>query len=130
MSEVLSTHSLADFKEDYDTQGIIFTNLDQAMDHCADLGEEIVKTESWGKTESLEDIFYILNEKSVIGSDLVNRMIAMYRIRRDRVEDKIEENDLELVDEILRQDLEDIQQYLREVGEYYRRRRKPPKELS
>jgi len=66
----------------------------------------------------LEDLFYLLQEKGVIDSDLVDRMIAIYRIRWAMIEEKIEQGDFKLVDEILQQNFEDINLFLKEVKEF------------
>ena len=58
-----------------------------------------------------------MQEKRAIDSDLVDQMIAMYRVRPDLIIENLEKNDLALVDEILRQNLADINLYLKHMEE-------------
>ncbi|MDW7681992.1 MAG: HepT-like ribonuclease domain-containing protein, partial [bacterium] len=81
-------------------------------------GVEFVKQQGWKEPDTLEELFYLLQEQAVIDSDLVDQMIAMYRVRPDLIIHNLEKNDLELVDEILRQNLADIRLYLKQVKEY------------
>jgi len=97
----------------------ILQDLRKAKDLCYDLGEQVFQNQGWKIPDELEDLFYQLQEKGVIDSDLVDQMIAMYRLRQNLIIEKIEENDLALVDEIIRQDLADIDLYLREIREYF-----------
>jgi len=113
----LTDQSFAAYQEDYLTQGKIMDNLKQAQDKCYDLGEDIVQKYGWDQPETLEDLFYLLQEKGVIDSDLVDQMIAMYRLRGDLIEDKLEKEDYKLVDEILQQNFEDMNLFRKEVKE-------------
>ncbi len=126
----LAARSFETYQDDYLAQGAILQNLKQAKDLCYDLGRDIIQQQGWGEPKTLEDIFYILQEKGVIDSDLVDQMIAIYRLRELKVIEKIDENDLDLVDQILRQDLADIDLYLHEIKEFFnelaRKKKKQP----
>jgi len=113
----LDNKSFADCNEEARDQ--ILQDLRKAKDLCYDLGEQVFQNQGWKIPDELEDLFYQLQEKGVIDSDLVDQMIAMYRLRQNLIIEKIEENDLALVDEIIRQDLADIDLYLREIREYF-----------
>ena len=114
----LTDQSFAAYKDDYITQGEILDNLKVAQNKCYDLGMDIVQQLGWNEPETLEDLFYLLQEKDVIDSDLVDQMIAMYRVRPDLIIESFEKNDLALVDEILRQNFEDIHLFLKQVKEF------------
>ena len=114
----LTEQSFADYKDDYITQGEILDNMKQAQDRCYDLTVEIIRKKGWKKPENLEDLFYLLQEKGVIGSDLVDKMIAIYRIRWALIEEKIEDGDYKLVDEILKQNFEDMNLFIKQVREF------------
>ena len=83
---------------------------------------DVVQKYGWKEPETLEKLFYLLQEKAVIDSDLVDQMIAMYRLRWDLIEEKIEQGDYKLVDEIMGLNLEDINLYFTQVKEYNRAR--------
>ncbi|MBC8180168.1 DUF86 domain-containing protein [candidate division KSB1 bacterium] len=104
----LTKKSFAVYKENYITQGKILDNMKQAQEKCYDLGMNIVQQFGWKKPEKLEDLFYLLQEKGVIDSDLVDKMIAIYRIRWGLIEDNLEKDDYKLVHEILMQNFEDM----------------------
>ncbi len=114
----LTDQSFAAYKDDYITQGEILDNLKVAQNKCYDLGMDIVQQFGWNKPETLEDLFYLLQEKDVIDSDLVDQMIAMYRFRWDLIEDNIEKCDYKLVDEIIWQNFDDINLFLKELEEF------------
>lgn len=73
-----------------------------AMDCCSDLGIETDREYGWQEPESLEDLFYRLGEKGVIDSDLVDQMIAMYRIRWMIIQEKLEEGVHQLAHQIVK----------------------------
>ena len=114
----LTDQSFAAYKDDYITQGEILDNLKVAQNKCYDLGMDIVQQLGWNEPETLEDLFYLLQEKDVIDSDLVDQMIAMYRLRWDLIEDNLEKGDYKLVEEILQQNFEDMNLFLKEVKEF------------
>ena len=89
-----------------------------AQDGCYDLGIDIVREYGWKEPENLENLFYLMQEKAVIDSDLVNQMIAMYRLRRELIEEKIEQGDYKLVHEILMQNIEDMNLFIKQIGEF------------
>jgi len=114
----LTEQSFADYEDDYITQGKILDNMKKAQEKCYDLGMEIVQQFGWKKPEKLENLFYLLQEKGVIGSDLVDKMIAIYRIRWGLIEDNLEKGDYKLVHEIVKQNFEDMNLFIKQVGEF------------
>jgi len=106
------------YKDDYITQGKILDNMKQAQDKCYELTVEVIQKNGWKKPEKLEDLFYLLQEKGVIGSDLVDKMIAIYRLRWGLIEDNLEKDDYKLVHEILKQNFEDMNLFIKQVREF------------
>ena len=90
----LTEQSFAAYQDDYLTQGKILDNLKVAQDKCYDLGMDLVQQFGWKEPDTLEDLFYLLQEQAVIDSDLVDQMIAMYRVRPDLIIHNLEKNDL------------------------------------
>ena len=114
----LTDYSFAVYKDDYITQGKILDSLKRAKELCYDMGVELVKQQGWKEPDTLEDLFYLLQEQAVIDSDLVDQMIAMYRLRWGLIEENIEKGDYKLVDEILQQNFKDMNLFLKEVKEF------------
>jgi len=77
---------------------------------------EVIQKNGWKKTEYPEDLFYLLQEKGVFDSDLVDKMIEIYRIRWGLIEDNLEKGDFKLVNEILKQNFEDMNLFIKGVG--------------
>lgn len=116
--------SFSSFQNDNLAQGEILDNLQQAKDHCYDLGMAIVRQYGWNAPETLEELLDLLNQHAVIDSDLVDQMIAMYRFRGMSIKDKLEANDLDMVDQIIRQDLADMGLFHKQVKEFVAARSK------
>ena len=72
----------------------------------------------WNALETLEELLDLLNKHAVIDSDLVDQMIAMYRLRGMSIKEKLDANDFDMVDQIIRQDLADMELFLKQVKEY------------
>ena len=79
---------------------------------------DIVQQFGWNQAENLEDLFFLLQEKDVIDSDLINHMIAMYRLRWGLIKDNLEKENYKLVEKILKQNYDDIHLFLEQVGEF------------
>ena len=114
----LTEKSFAVYKDDHITLGKILDNMKQAQDRCYEVTAEIIQKNGWKKPENLEDLFFLLQKKGVIDSDLVDKMIAIYRIRWGLIEEKIEDGDYKLVYEILKQNFEDMNLFVKQVGEF------------
>ena len=68
---------------------------------------DIVQQFGWNQAENLEDLFFLLQEKAVIDSDLVDQMIAMYRLRWGLIEDNLEKENYKFVEKIFQQNFEE-----------------------
>ncbi len=111
--------SLVAFKDDMDIQDIVLHNLQLAVQGCIDLGSHIISDEGWGIAGSLNEIFYILQEKGVIKTDLTEKMVSMVGFRNILVHEYQDVN-MDIVYNILRAHLKDIDGYLLAVIDHFR----------
>jgi len=111
--------SLDFFKEDLDVQDIVLHNLQLAVQGCIDIGSHIISDEGWGVAGSLNEIFYILQDKGVITHDLTEKMVSMVGFRNILVHE-YEEVDLNIVYDILCSHLKDIDEYLLAVVNHFK----------
>lgn len=111
--------SLTTFKEDLDIQDIVLRNLQLAIQGCIDIGSHIISDEGWGVAGSLNEIFYILQDKGVISARLVEKMVSMVGFRNILVHE-YEVVNLDIVYNILQTRLGDIEEFLLAVVEYFR----------
>ncbi len=107
------------FKIDLDTQDIVLHNLQLAIQGCIDIGSHIISDEGWGIAGSLNEVFYILQEKGVIKADLTEKMVSMVGFRNVMVHE-YEDVNLNIVYDILRAHLKDIDEYLLAVVDYFK----------
>lgn len=111
--------SLDDFKADFDLQDIVLHNLQLAIQGCIDIGSHIVADEGWGVAGSFSEIIYILQEKGVIDSDLTEKLVSMVGFRNILVHG-YEDIELDIVFNILHNCLQDIDDYLLSVVDYFK----------
>lgn len=98
-------------RDDLDTQDIVLHNLQLAIQGCVDIGSHVIADEGWGVAGSFSEIFYILEQKKVITQGLADKMIAMVGFRNILVHE-YEMIRLDIVCNILRKDLNDIEEFL------------------
>lgn len=110
--------SPATFKEDSDLQDIVLHNLQLAIQGCIDIGSHIISYEGWGVAGSLNEIFYILQERGVIDAGLVDKMVSMVGFRNILVHE-YEAVDLGIVYNILQGHLKDIDEFLLAVVDFF-----------
>ena len=115
---LLENKSFSDYKKDHMIQGKILEHMKIAQDGCFELGKEIFKHYKWRIRETLEGMLEHLQEKGVIDSDLVDQMIAMYRLRSMNIIEKLDEEDYQKVDSIIRLNFDDMELFLKEVNEF------------
>jgi len=106
-------------RDDPDTQDIVLHNLQLAIQGCIDIGSHIISDEGWGVAGSLNEIFYILQDKGVINSGLVERMASMVGFRNILVHE-YEDVDMDIVHEILQTHLKDVDAFLLAVVDYFK----------
>lgn len=110
--------SLESFKNDIDAQDIILHNLQLVIQGCIDIGSHIIADEGWGIASSIGEIFYILNDRSVLKIDITERMVLMVGFRNILIHE-YEEVNLDIVHNILVSHLDDIDEYLMAIVNYF-----------
>ena len=114
-----NTISTAEFKRDIDLQDIVLHNLQLAMQGCIDIGSHIIAEAGWGIAGSLNEIFYILQDKGIIRSDLTEKMVSMVGFRNILVHE-YEAVNLDIVHHIMCNRLKDIDAFLLAVVDYFK----------
>lgn len=110
--------SLEAFKNDAATQDIFLFNLTQAIQNCIDIATHIVSDEGWGMPGTQSEGFDILKEKGVIQGELAERLVSMVGFR-NRVIHEYETLDLDIVYDIWRNRLRDIEGFCLAVVERF-----------
>ena len=102
------------FREDLDCQEIILFNLQMAIQECVDIASHIISEEGWGVPGSTNEMFYLLEENSYLDRDLTEKMVKCVGFRNILVHEytRIE---LDLVHEIARKDIHDLEWYLKAI---------------
>ncbi|KHE90423.1 MAG: DUF86 domain-containing protein [Candidatus Scalindua rubra] len=103
--------SLESLKNDFDIQDIVLHNLQLAIQGCIDIGSHVISDEGWGVAGSLNEIFYILQNKGVIKAEMSEKMISMVGFRNILVHE-YETINFAIVCNILQHHLKDINEYL------------------
>jgi len=111
--------SLEFLKNDLDAQDIVLHNLQLAIQGCIDIGSHVVSDEGWGVAGSLNEIFYILQNKGVINTEMTERMVSMVGFRNILVHE-YEIVNFDIVYNILHHHLEDINEYLLAIVNYFK----------
>ena len=111
--------SLESLKNDLDIQDIVLHNLQLAIQGCIDIGSHVISDEGWGVAGSLNEIFYILQNKGVIKAEMVEKMISMVGFRNILVHE-YENINFDIVYNILHHHLKDINEYLLVIVNYFK----------
>ncbi len=111
--------SLDFLKNDLDAQDIELHNLQLAIQGCIDIRSHVVSDEGWGVAGSLNEIFYILQNKGVINTEMTERMVSMVGFRNILVHEYGIVN-FDIVYNILHHHLEDINEYLLAIVNYFK----------
>jgi uncharacterized protein YutE (UPF0331/DUF86 family) len=90
---------------------IALHNLQLAIQGCIDIGSHAISDEGWGVAGSLNEIFYILQNKGVIKAEVSEKMISMVGFRNILVHE-YETISFDIVCNILHHHLKDINEYL------------------
>jgi len=83
------------------------------------MGSHIISYEGWGIAGSLNEIFYILQDKGVIKREITEKMVPMVGFRNILVHEYQDVN-LDIVHNILSKHLKDIDEYLLAVLDYFK----------
>ena len=111
--------SLESLKNDLDIQDIVLHNLQLAIQGCIDIGSHVISDEGWGVAGSLNEIFYILQNKGVIKAEMAEKMISMVGFRNILVHE-YENINFDIVYNILHHHLKDINEYLLVIVNYFK----------
>lgn len=111
--------SINTLREDLDIQDVVLHNLQLAVQGCVDIGSHIISDEGWGIAGSLNEIFYILQDKGAIKAELADKMVAMVGFRNILVHE-YQDVDLDIVHNILRIHLKDIDEYLIAILDHFK----------
>lgn len=98
------------FIHDRDLQSIVLFNIVQAVQACIDIGSHVISDSGWELPASQADIFRILAEKKLITRNLAGRMVKMAGFR-NRIVHEYEKIDLEIVHEVWRKGIRDIDKF-------------------
>lgn len=106
------------FLADPDSQDIVMFNLMQALQGCIDLAAHVVSDEGFGMAGSLNEFFYLLQERGVIHEDLTERLVRAVGFRNLCVHEYAR-LDLEKVYEISFNGLGDIEEFMKLMIQRY-----------
>jgi len=111
--------SLESLKNDFDIQDIVLHNLQLAIQGCIDIGSHVISDEGWGVAGSLNEIFYILQNKGVIKAEMSEKIISMVGFRNILVHE-YETINFDIVCNILHHHLKDINEYLLAIVNHFK----------
>ena len=106
--------SLDRFLSDVDVQDIVLFNLQIAIQSCIDIASHIISDEELGVAGSTSEIFYILQENNYIDAQLTEKIVSAVGFR-NLVAHEYGNLDLKKVYQIIHEDMEDIQVFLKEI---------------
>lgn len=111
--------SVERFLADPDLQDVVLFNMQMAIQTCLDIAAHIISEQGWGVPGSNTEMFYILEEKGVIGRPLSEKMALAVGLRNLIVHEyaRIE---LERVYASAREDIDDLKQFIRAILKYFR----------
>jgi uncharacterized protein YutE (UPF0331/DUF86 family) len=104
----------AEFILNADAREVVLLNLQQAVQGCIHIGAQIVSEEGWGVPGSISEIFYKLEERTVIPSALVKSLIPLTGFRNIIVH-QYRDVDFKVVYHLYQQRLVFIEEFLRAV---------------
>jgi uncharacterized protein YutE (UPF0331/DUF86 family) len=111
--------SLESLQNDLDIQDIVLHNLQLAIQGCIDIGSYVISDEGWGVAGSLNEIFYILQNKGVIKAEMADKIISMVGFRNILVHE-YETINFDIVCNILHHHLKDINEYLLAIVNHFK----------
>lgn len=110
--------SREDFLKGEDLQDVVLHNLQLAIQGCIDLGSHIVSEQGWGAPGSFSEVFRIMQKHGLVPEDLGLGLVEMVGFR-NRIVHGYEDIDLEIVYDVWRNRVTDIEEYLARVSEYF-----------
>ncbi len=106
--------TLSEFLNDVDAQDIILFNLQLAIQNCIDIAAHIISEEVMEVAGSTSEMFYYLEENSVIKQQLTEKMIKAVGLR-NLIVHEYGNLDMKIVYEASRHDIKDLNDYLKAV---------------
>lgn len=114
----LPTLTIEDFKKNTTVQDVLLFNLTQAIQNCIDIATHIVSDEGWGVPGTQSEIFDILKDRGAVSGELSKKLIAMVGFR-NRVIHEYEKINLDIVYDIWKNQIQDIDKYCLAVIERF-----------
>jgi len=99
------------FHADQDRQEIVSFNLQLAVEKCIDIAAHIISEKGLGVPGSASEMFYVLEEKSFLDTELTEKMIKAIGLR-NLIVHEYGKVDLARLYRIARNDLKDLQSFL------------------
>ena len=102
------------FLKDLDRQESILFNLQMAVQNCIDIAAHVVSDEELGIAGSTNELFYLLEENTIIDSGLTEKMIQAVGFR-NLIVHEYGKVDLRIVYQAAWESLEDLRELMRAV---------------
>ena len=100
------------FLKDLDRQESILFNLQMAVQNCIDIAAHVVSDEELGIAGSTNELFYLLEENTIIDSGLTEKMIQAVGFR-NLIVHEYGKVDLGIVYRAAWESLEDLREFMR-----------------
>ena len=113
------THLLPESLSDINVQDVFVLNLQRAIQSCIDLAAHVVASEGLGVPRDIKEHFLLLQNASVITSDLAGRMVKMVGFMNIAVHE-YQELDITLLGAILTGHLQDIEDFYTVIVNHFR----------
>lgn len=108
-------YSRVDIEDNIDIRGAIERYLYLAIQSAIDLAEAIIAYKDFRKPTTMTEAFYILNEEGLISDDLTKKLTKIVGFRNIVAHD-YEKIDYDIVFDILRNKLKDVEKFLTEIS--------------
>jgi uncharacterized protein YutE (UPF0331/DUF86 family) len=108
--------SKKEIQDSIDLKGALERYLYLAIQSTIDLAEAIIAYKNFRKPSTMTEAFYILNEEGMISGALANRLAKMVGFRNIIAHD-YEKMDYDIVINVLKHSLKDIEKFLKEISE-------------
>ena len=91
-------------------QDVFLFNITQAIQKCVDIALHIVSDEGWGIPSTQREAFEILYEKGIIPQEWLEKFTKMIGFR-NRIIHEYEELNLEIVYQVYKSGIEDVEKF-------------------
>ncbi|MFQ6049886.1 MAG: DUF86 domain-containing protein [Candidatus Paceibacterales bacterium] len=107
-------YSQKEIEDNIDLKGAVERYLYLAVQATIDLAEAVISLKNFRKPTTLRENFYILKEEGIINKELTEKLAKMVGFRNIIVHD-YEKLDYEIVYDVLKNRLKEIEKFLTEV---------------